>query len=369
MSAIKNNGMLGYKALYPRMLNFGLSYGDLARVDADPQDWIAWSQALADQAARYEEMAEDAWLRCRWVSTMEGWRKATDYFHYAQLRLPATARKKELQTKCCLSFSRLAEFLNPKAERIEIPFKSTSLPGYLRLANSGAPCVILIGGLDSAKEVELCYFAECFLRRGNSVFFFDGPGQGELCGVLPMTSNFEEAVSTVIEYLTEHRLTPGHSVGLFGVSFGGYLACRAAAVDRRAQACISLGGFFDSRVFPRLSPLAIATFKRTFGLSEEEEDLSAIAPNITLEPLRGRMDRPLFVIHGQDDNLIDMNQIKLISEWACGPTRVWIMDGAEHVCTNRFGECLPELGDWMSEQLASLGIRSTALVTDGHARG
>jgi 2,6-dihydroxypseudooxynicotine hydrolase len=260
--------------------------------------------------------------------------------------------KGELQARCRLNFEKLAPLLDPEALRLEVPFKSSLLPGYFRLARPGAPCVILIGGLDSAKEVELGYFAEGFLARGNSVFFFDGPGQGELCGQLPMATDFEHAVSNVIDYLLTHVEIDGQRVGLFGVSFGGYLACRTAASDQRIKACVSLGGFFDSKIFERLSPLAGVTLRRTFGL-RESEDLSAIAGQISLEQLRGRMDRPLFILHGRDDHLVDEGQIAAIREWACGPKKVWIVDGAEHVCTNRFSECLPELSDWMSEQLTS----------------
>ena len=314
------------------------------------QDWETLSQALNAQAVKYEATAERAWNSGHDVSALEGWRRATDYFHYAQLRLLPSPEKQRLQARSRRSFSKLASLLNPQAVPIEAPFKSSLMPGFLRVVRPGSPCVILLGGLDSSKEVELCYFAETFLSRGNTVFFFDGPGQGELQDELPMTYDSESAVSAVIDRLEQEPSIDANRIGLFGVSFGGYLACRAAAADRRVKACISLGGFFDSRMFSRLPPLAALTFKRTFGL-REDESLAQIAGQITLEPLRGKMDRPLFVAHGRDDHLIDIEQISAMNDWACGEKRVWIVEGAEHVCTNRFAECLPELGDWMSEQL------------------
>jgi len=351
MSTTNGNGLQGFKALYPRLLHFGVTYGDLERICAQPQDWDTWSRSLAEQADQYERAGDDAWRKGRKVSAMQWWRRATDYFHYAQIRMVAMADKRELQGRSRRNFVKLAALLNPPAARLEVPFGSSLLPGYFRMACPGAPCTILIGGLDSAKEVELHYFAEGFLARGHSVFFFDGPGQGELCGRLPMMTNFEGAVSTVIDYLLDHVEIDGQRLGLFGVSFGGYLACRAAASDGRIKACVSLGGFFDAQIFARLSPLATAIFKRTFGLNERQ-DLCGIAPQISLQPLRGCMDRPLLILHGRDDHLVDEGQVAALSEWACGPKRIWIMDDAEHVCTNRFSECLPEMGDWMSEQLA-----------------
>ena len=348
---VKANGSQEIRTLYPRLIHFGMDYGDLTQISVDPHDWASWSRAVVDQGRKYEAGAEEAWINGRKVSAIEWWGRASIHFHYAQLRLFDSKEKREHQADCRRNFSKIAPHIDPEAVRLEVPYGSALLPGHLRVAHPGAPCVILIGGLDSTKEVELHFFAEIFLKRGNSVFLFDGPGQGEMCERLPMTADFNEAVSAVIDHLTANPLVGTREFGVFGVSFGGYLACRAAAADSRVNACVSLGGFFDSRIFERLSPIAVATVRRAFGF-DETGDLGPIAPQVTLEPLRGCMDRPLFVVHGRNDFLVDMAQVAALSDWACGPKRVWIMDEAEHVCTNRFSECLPEIGDWMSEQLA-----------------
>src|SRR5690606_17161771 len=126
----------------------------------------------------------------------------------------------------------------------------------------------LINGLDSAKEVELAAFAEGFLERGLSVYTFEGPGQGALCGALPMT-RFDEAFRAVVGALRAEGAVGEAPLGVFGVSFGGYLACRVAAGDPRVTGCISLGGFHDGRVLERLPPAAQANVRRAYGLSPE----------------------------------------------------------------------------------------------------
>ena len=210
--------------------------------------------------------------------------------------------------------------------------------------------MILIGGLDSSKEVELHYFGEMFLRRSCSVFYFDGPGQGEMYGQITMTSGFERAVASVIDSLSSDPRVGNAPIGCFGVAVGGHLACRAAAFNPRIKACMSIGGFFDSGVLPKLPPLAATAFRKAFGLSIDD-DLSELAPYLTLQDLQGQMRVPLLLVHGTADHLVDMGQITQMQNWACGPVDLMLMEESEHVCSDRFNECLPRMGDWMANWL------------------
>lgn len=347
--------------LYPRLLHFGIAYGDVMRLHAHRHDWGAWAEGLATQAGRYEHLGDAASTAGNKASAREWWRKAVDYYHFAQLRVDYGSKKRKLQDSSRRNFRKLASCHSVNIERLEVPFRTMTLPGYLRVAQGKAPCVVLIGGLDSAKEVELFYFSQYFLERGSSVLFFDGPGQGELCWNSAMTVNFESAVSAVIDYLSNRPLPTAEGFGLFGVSFGGYLACRAAATDNRIAACVSLGGFFDSKIAGRMLPFARAAVRHTFGLTTHDS-LDGIFSQITLEPLRGRMHSPLLIVHGSDDQLVDEEQAHAMAAWADGCSELWMIEGAEHVCTNRFGEVLPALGDWMSATLKNLTPHVPALV-------
>jgi fermentation-respiration switch protein FrsA (DUF1100 family) len=63
------------------------------------------------------------------------------------------------------------------------------------------------------------------------------------------------------------------------------------------------------------------------------------------------MQAPLLIVHGTADHLVDMEQITALQNWACGPVDALVLEGAEHVCCDRFNECLPAMGDWMLSQL------------------
>jgi 2,6-dihydroxypseudooxynicotine hydrolase len=314
------------------------------------RNWEHWADLLARRACHYQQLGDRADTVQHSLSAAELWTTAAAYYHFAQLRLLRSShRKGEYQALVWDNFRKASRRMQPPAQRLDIPFAGVQLPGYLRLKDRDAPLVLLIGGLDSEKEVELASFAQYFLARGNSVFFFDGPGQGELSGRLTMEAGFNHAVSTILDFF-ESRCVCNEAFGLFGVSFGGYLACQAAACDPRIRACVSLGGFFDGGVLQRLPDTAVETVRIAFGLCPED-DLLSLHSEISLGSLAGMMDRPLLVMHGSDDHLVDSFQIDQLESWATGPKVVRRIPGGEHVCTNRFSECLPEIADWMTEQL------------------
>jgi alpha-beta hydrolase superfamily lysophospholipase len=341
---------VNFRSLYPRLLSFGIGYGDLERISSAAADWPSFSHGMAELGQHWEKSADEA-LQAGGVETAgQHWLRAAAYYHYAQLRLSDSAMKDNMRVACRRCYQKFTPLSTPRVVRCEIPFEGTTLPGYLRVKNPGAPCVILIGGLDSAKEVELHHFAEIFLSRSCSVFYFDGPGQGELYRRCFMALGFEKAVSSVIKFLSaDSRVQPAR-FGCFGVSFGGYLACLSSALNPRIQACVSTGGFFDHRILGKLPPIAAETVKNVFGFSSDV-DMSEIAPYVTLEPSRGKMAAPLLIVHGTADHLVDMEQIEAMQQWASGPVETIMLQGSEHVGCDRFNEYLPRMGDWMTTWL------------------
>lgn len=339
-----------FRSLYPRLLSFGIGYGDLERISGTATDWVSFSRAMADLGQQWEKSADEALPSGRIETSSQHWLRAAAYYHYAQLRLPDSQMKEDLRIACRRSYEKFTPLAVPQIVRCEVPFEGKILPGYLRVKHPGAPCVILIGGLDSAKEVELHHFAEIFLARSCSVFYFDGPGQGELYKRSLMTSGFEKAVSSVIRFLSlDYRVQPGR-FGCFGVSFGGYLACRSSAANPRIDACISAGGFFNHKILEKLPPVAAQTVKNAFGFSSDA-DMSELISYITLEPLKGKMEAPLLIVHGTADHLVDMEQIQAMQQWSGGPVETILLQGSEHVGCDRFNDYLPRMGDWMASCL------------------
>ncbi len=334
--------------LYIRAAYYGISFNDLYQAEQSSHNLSSWSHLLAQMAENYNNVAQKAWDDEHWLSAMQLWQTTAAYYHFAQ-RYCNDKKQAEYIANSYQAYHNLLPLLQPKCQKITIPFEDTSLPGYLRIFQPGAPCVILIGGMESSKEVELHKLAETFLQRGMSVIYFDGPGMGEIENTIPMIIDFEIAVSAVIDFvLQQEGLTD--KIGVFGFCLGGYLAVRSTVMDHRIAACISLSGFFDGTTFVDLPIKDQKIMAHKFRLNNFEE-LVAPDTSITLNNLPNTIKQPLFIIHGGEDNSVTMQQVEQMQTLAVGETRLWVVEGAEHICVSRFNEVLPTMGDWMADKL------------------
>jgi len=119
---------------------------------------------------------------------------------------------------------------------IAVRYQDTALHGYLfKSAHTGAPkpTRIISGGYDSTAEELYFFSAAAAVARGYTCTVFDGPGQGSAIiehGVL-FRPDWEAVVRPVIDFAISRREVDAWRIALLGISFGGYLAPRAASVD------------------------------------------------------------------------------------------------------------------------------------------
>ena len=62
---------------------------------------------------------------------------------------------------------------------------------------------------------------------------------------MKLRHDFEKPVGAVIDALSRRPEIDAARIGIWGRSFGGYAAPRAASFEHRLKACISIGGFYD----------------------------------------------------------------------------------------------------------------------------
>jgi pimeloyl-ACP methyl ester carboxylesterase len=135
------------------------------------------------------------------------------------------------------------------AECIAIPFQGATLHGYLfRSAPDAAPkpTLIITGGYDSTAEELYFFSAAAAVARGYTCIVFDGPGQGSAIiehGVV-FRPDWEAVVQPVVDFAISRREVDASRIALLGISFGGYLAPRAASGEPRLAACIADPGEF-----------------------------------------------------------------------------------------------------------------------------
>ncbi|ENH67951.1 hypothetical protein FOC1_g10005379 [Fusarium oxysporum f. sp. cubense race 1] len=112
------------------------------------------------------------------------------------------------------------------------------------------PTLMLTQGFDAAQEDLYSTVVAPALARGYNIFSFEGPGQPTVrreqgVGFIP---DWERVVTPVVDYLLSQKssfVNPKKLV-LYGHSFGGYLAARAAAFEPRLTALMLNGGIWDA---------------------------------------------------------------------------------------------------------------------------
>lgn len=106
------------------------------------------------------------------------------------------------------------------------------------------PTIIIGGGYDGGQEELYHQVAKAALERGWNAITYEGPGQAEPLRYqhLGFIIEWEKVVTPVVDYLHTLPEVDTSRVALFGYSFGGLLAARACAFERRLAATALLDG-------------------------------------------------------------------------------------------------------------------------------
>jgi pimeloyl-ACP methyl ester carboxylesterase len=219
------------------------------------KDISGWFTAWMELAERTRAAAEKSLRLSHEVSAREAFLRASNYYRNAYIFLlgspdaDGVRQAYRLQTQ---TFRQAAGLLDCAAEEVQIPYEQKSLRGYfLRPAapNPSGAALILNGGYDSTAEE--CYFwnAAAALRRGYHCLIFDGPGQGHarIEDGLVFRPDWEAVVTPVVNWLERQPAVDRRRIGIVGLSFGGYLALRAASGEPRLAACVADPGQFSMR--------------------------------------------------------------------------------------------------------------------------
>ncbi len=217
------------------------------------KDFDSWHEEWCKTANRiFHEAEESSTVGCM-VSARQGFLRASNYYRTAAFFLystPQDPRLVETYTKHCVAFDKALALFSTPIENVQIPFENTFLPAtFFKIDSSAAPRPVLIinNGYDSTRQE--CYFiaGAAALARGYHVLCFDGPGQGELLikQHLPMRHDWESVITPVIDYLVQRHDVDHSRLVLYGPSWGGYLAPRAAAFEHRLAALVANPGQID----------------------------------------------------------------------------------------------------------------------------
>jgi pimeloyl-ACP methyl ester carboxylesterase len=235
---------IGYHSLHPDVsMNFQMNrwFGWVGEPDMLDEMRMAAPRiaTYADWKREFVALAKRATQQGRVLRAGCYWRSA-EFFMRADDPERKIAREKFLEAVRSVYGPELGErHLVPYADGLTKGF----LPAY-RFKPPRAKCtIVFFGGFDS--YIEELTSAFIYLRdAGYDVIAFDGPGQGGALNEagLPMTAEWHKPVSAVLDYFEVE------GVALVGLSLGGCLVLRAAALEPRVERVVAydvLTNFLD----------------------------------------------------------------------------------------------------------------------------
>jgi pimeloyl-ACP methyl ester carboxylesterase len=224
----------------------------LQHIDAEnPTEWPA---AFEDLARRVDASGEAAAERGHTVSAREAFLRASMYFRAAEyFSDPFSADMWMNGLASRHSFMRATEYMRESVRPLEIPYQGTTLPGYFMQPaehDAVATTILILTGFDGTAEELYFQAAYSALQRGFNVAIAEGPGQVGAMREHPdliFRHDYEVPVRAIIDHVLEIPGVDGDRFGLYGISFGGYFALRAAEHDERIKALILNSPIVDLR--------------------------------------------------------------------------------------------------------------------------
>lgn len=248
--------------------------------------------------------------------------RAAVYFITAErMQAHGYAPRKALYAKFLRTFSEGLALSHSNTQRFEVPYKGAHLAGLFTPAEGvtgPAPCLVIINGLDSTKEMvyRAGLFPELLARRGIASLFLDQPGTGEALRLHGLTAvvETEQWATPVMDYLQARPEIDPQRIGLLGVSLGGYYCPRAVAFEPRFALGVVWGanhnwGEVQQRRLAREGERPVPHYwehvRWVWGASDMSEFM-AIAEQVHLDGVMDRIKVPFLVTHGEADRQIPL---------------------------------------------------------------
>jgi hypothetical protein len=314
-AALEMGGKIGEIEAMCRPLADIARQGDDSGTEAFLKSWEAGGDNLV-------ELANEDLAAGRLHSAGDKLNRAAVYFITAErMQAHDYAPRKVLYDKFLSTFSQGIRLTRENCQRFEIPYAGAHIAGLYTPAEGiegPAPCLVIINGLDSTKE--MVYRAGAFpallAKRGISSLFIDQPGTGEALRLHGMTAipETEQWASKVVDYLQARSEIDPHRIGLLGVSLGGYYCPRAVAFEPRFALGVVWGanhnwGEMQKRRLAREGERPVPHYwehvRWVWGATDMDEFMS-IAENVHLNGVMERIQVPFLVTHGQADRQIPL---------------------------------------------------------------
>jgi dipeptidyl aminopeptidase/acylaminoacyl peptidase len=186
------------------------------------------------------------------------------------------------------------------------------------------------------RKADMLGIGAALWRNGYNVLIFDYHGHGVHAGTR-VTLGYRELEDALAAVRYISLRIPSARLGVVGFSMGASIAIMAAARDARIDAVVA-----DSPFAAQRNPISMRMRQR-YHISWSGRPVLFFADHLLhwllgyrfsdVEPIRdiARLgDRPILLIHGMKDTVVDPADSTLLFEAATGPKELWQLQNAEH---------------------------------------
>ena len=218
--------------------------------DGDFESWFREWYATADRVrAIGDKCAEDG----NTVSARAAYLRAANYYGAANNMVDGSddpSRVVPTWKEHLVCWDQFCSLLTPPAEKVEIPYQDTPMPGhFFRPAETGGPwpTIIFNNGSDGPNSAMWSSGVAGALARGYAALTFDGPGQNSMLWLhnIHFRYDWEKVITPVVDFLSARDDVIDDKIVLSGISQGGHWILRALAFEHRIAAGIADPGVMD----------------------------------------------------------------------------------------------------------------------------
>jgi naringenin degradation protein FdeB len=326
----------------------------------------AWFEEWSAIGALIEARGDEALKKNHKLTAGDYYLRAGIYHYNAQRFTFPGPEKKAQGARAYKVWHQGIRLRYPNVAFIEVPYEGTTLPALFMPAQTSAraPTIVVLNGMDNAKEMSVFFCGLEFARRGFNTLCMDGPGMGEVRRMRDMPSRYDYEVpgKAAFDYLKQRSDVDAKRVAIMGYSFGGYYSSRVAAFEKRYAACIALSALHwdlaawqqKIRDANRNKPSSVAQsnfqWRWVAGAKDEDEGIE-IAKKFSLKDAATNIACPFLVTHGGNDRVVPVeNAQKLYNAVGASNKTIKIFNteegGAEHahVDNRQVGMISPPIG-------------------------
>lgn len=324
----------------------------------------------AAAAERRERMAVDAEGQGRLVAARESYYVASALWLTAAWPIfettPTLVRMNERKNAC---YAKWGQYASHHVERVEIPFGEAFLPAWFHLPpgydGGRVPAVLVCGGMDAFKEIQVSMYGDKLLERGFAVLAVDGPGQGEspILGVHVTERNWIDAGELLVDWLAQRPEVDEDRLVAWGLSFGSFWMTQVAATQPRLKGC-AVGLVCHERgaytIFEKASPTFKARYMWMAGI-EEENAFDRMAAKLDLAPLVREMTVPWLSVAGEADELSPIECTYELAAVCGAPAPLLVYESERHAFSGAPSTVLgpnwyTQACDWLVDRAAGLPV-------------